>query len=63
MLLGLFFLESSAKDSSNVAKAFESLIRSIHSKMKNGDFDDRLQTFNYFGNDKIRQQAIEIYKN
>ena len=27
---GLFFVESSAKDSSNVAMAFESLIKSIH---------------------------------
>ena len=27
--------------------------------MKDGQFEDRLEQFNYFGNDSIRQQAIE----
>ena len=47
-------MESSAKDSSNVSSAFESLIKSIYSKMMNGEFNARLETFNYFGNDRIR---------
>ena len=59
---GLFFVESSAKDSSNVAMAFESLIKSIHQKMMNGEFNDRLETFNYFGNDGIRQKALDAFR-
>jgi len=27
--------------------------------MKHGEFNDKLEQFNYFGNDRIRQQAIE----
>lgn len=27
--------------------------------MKQGQFDDKLEQFNYFGNDRIRQQAME----
>lgn len=57
--IGLFFVESSAKQSSNVNRAFEQLIKSIYNKMESGQFNDRLETFNYFGNDKIRQKAIE----
>ena len=31
--------------------------------MKQGSFDDKLEQFNYFGNDRIRQQAIEQIMN
>ena len=55
-------MESSAKDSSNVAMAFESLIKSIHTKMMDGEFNDRLETFNYFGNDGIRQKALDAFR-
>ena len=59
MVLGLKFVESSALNSSNVDMAFEKLITSIYNKMINSDFDDRLEQFNYFGSERIRQQALE----
>ena len=52
-------MESSALNSSNVDMAFEKLITSIYNKMINSDFDDRLEQFNYFGSERIRQQALE----
>lgn len=39
------------------------LISDVYEKMKQGAFDDRLEQFNYFGNDRIRQQAIEQLMN
>ena len=59
MVLGLKFVESSALNSSNVDMAFEKLITSIYNKMINSEFDDRLEQFNYFGSERIRQQALE----
>ena len=58
-MLGLKFVESSALNSSNVDMAFEKLITSIYNKMINSEFDDRLEQFNYFGSERIRQQALE----
>ena len=57
--LGLSFVESSALNSSNVDTAFERLITSIYTKMINNKFNDRLEQFNYFGSERIRQQALE----
>lgn len=56
---GLCFVESSALNSSNVDMAFEKLITSIYNKMINNEFNDRLEQFNYFGSERIRQQALE----
>ena len=48
------FVESSALNSSNVELAFTDLITEVYEKMKQGQFSDRLEQFNYFGNDLIR---------
>jgi len=53
------FVESSALNSSNVEQAFKDLINEVYDRMKLGQFHDKLEQFNYFGNDAIRQQAIE----
>ena len=58
-MIGLSFVESSALNSSNVDTAFERLITSIYTKMINHNFNDRLEQFNYFGSERIRQQALE----
>lgn len=58
-MIGLCFVESSALNSSNVDMAFEKLITSIYNKMINNEFNDRLEQFNYFGSERIRQQALE----
>ena len=44
-------------------QAFKNLIEEVYEKMKQGSFDDKLEQFNYFGNDRIRQQAIEQIMN
>jgi len=54
MFLEVKFLESSALNSSNVERAFKDLITEVYEKMKRGEFDDKLEQFNYFGNDRIR---------
>jgi hypothetical protein len=43
------FVESSALNASNVSTAFEMLVGSIYKKLLEGQFDDRLDQFNYFG--------------
>ena len=53
------FLESSALNASNVEKSFRDLIGEVYEKMKQGEFANKLEQFNYFGNDRIRQQAME----
>ena len=57
--IGISFVESSALNSSNVDMAFEHLIASIYNKMKEGSFSDRLEQFNFFNNDRIRQAYLE----
>ncbi len=52
-------MESSALNASNVEKAFLDLISEVYEKMKQRQFEDKLEKFNYFGNDRIRQQAME----
>ena len=39
--------------------AFHDLISEVYERMKQGQFVDKLEQFNYFGNDRIRQQAME----
>ena len=56
--LEIKFIESSALNASNVEQAFRELITEVYQKMQLGEFDDKLEQFNYFGNDKIRQKAI-----
>ena len=53
------FVESSALNSSNVDQAFQDLITEVYTRMQDGQFADKLEQFNYFGNDRIRQQAME----
>ena len=53
------FVESSALNSSNVETAFHNLITDVYQRMQQGQFVDKLEQFNYFGNDRIRQQAME----
>lgn len=52
-------MESSALNSSNVEQAFQDLISEVYQRMKQGQFVDKLEQFNYFGNERIRQQALE----
>ena len=47
-------MESSALNFTNVEKAFRDLITEVYEKIKKGHFDDKLEQFNYFGNDRIR---------
>ena len=46
-------------NASNVERAFHDLITQVYGKMREGEFVDKLEQFNYFGNDRIRQQAME----
>lgn len=45
----LDFIESSALTASNVETAFFKLISNINDKVQSGFYQDRLETFNYFG--------------
>ena len=54
----LQFIESSALTANNVDTAFYQLISRIHIQLKNGFFNDRIEQFNYFGNNKIRQDLL-----
>jgi len=49
VVTGIMFVESSALNASNVSTAFEMLVGSIYKKLLEGQFDDRLDQFNYFG--------------
>lgn len=60
---GIDYIESSALNSVNVETAFTRLITTIHGKVREGHFDDRLDSFNFFGSEGIRQKAIEEQRN
>jgi len=48
------FVESSALTSNNVDTAFFQLISKINEKVESGYFQDRLETFNFFGSARIK---------
>ncbi len=52
--LEISFVESSALTNNNVETAFYQLISTINDKVYNGFFEDRLETFNYFGSSRLR---------
>lgn len=52
-------MESSALASTNVDTAFFKLISKINEKVHSGYFQDRLETFNFFGSALIRQQFLQ----
>ena len=52
------FLESSALNASNVNTAFEKLVSSIYKALQNNEFDDRLDQFNYFSSQKLKQKVL-----
>ena len=54
LFLGISFVESSALNASNVETAFTKLIGTIYQKLNEGEYQDRLEQFNYFGSEKIR---------
>jgi len=54
------FIESSALNSSNVETAFSVLITQIYNKLNKEFYDDRLEQFNFFGSEKMRQRHLEI---
>lgn len=47
--LDIDFVESSALTAKNVESAFLKLITQINDKVQSQYFNDRLETFNYFG--------------
>jgi hypothetical protein len=57
--LDLQFLESSALTANNVDPAFFQLISKIHTQLQSGFFNDRIEQFNYFGNNRIRQETLQ----
>jgi len=50
------FVESSALNSSNVETAFIKLITQINTKVEQGFFNDRLDSFNFFGSKVVREK-------
>ena len=58
MRVDIMFLESSALNASNVNTAFEMLVASIYKALQNNEFDDRLDQFNYFSSQKLKQKVL-----
>ena len=52
-------MESSALTAANVETAFVRLITRINEHVQSGHFHDRLESFNYFGSAKIKNQYLQ----
>lgn len=59
-LIEIGFIESSALNSSNVETAFSRLITQVYRNLIGGKYDDRLEQFNFFGSEKVRQRHLEL---